>query len=56
MNKSNVSVKTIIKIICDPVYHTRFPEEDHLPEWARRQNKVTKDDRVDTEPNARKWR
>ena len=27
--------------------HTRFPEEDHLPDWARRDNKVTKADRVD---------
>jgi len=28
------------------VSHTRFPKEDHLPDWARRDNKVTKDDRV----------
>jgi hypothetical protein len=27
--------------------HTRFPKEDHLPDWARRDNKVTKDDRVE---------
>ena len=27
--------------------HTRFPEEDHLPDWARRDNKVTKGDRVE---------
>jgi len=27
--------------------HTRFPKEDHLPDWARRDNKVTKGDRVD---------
>ena len=26
--------------------HTRFPKEDHLPDWARRNSKVTKDDRV----------
>ena len=26
--------------------HTRFPKEDHLPDWARRDNKVTKGDRV----------
>ena len=26
--------------------HTRFPEEDHLPDWARRDNKVTKGDGV----------
>jgi len=28
------------------VNHTRFPKEDHLPDWARRNSKVTKDDRV----------
>ena len=27
--------------------HTRFPKEDHLPDWARRDNKVTKSDRAD---------
>ena len=27
--------------------HTRFPKEDHLPYWARRDNKVTKGHRVD---------
>ena len=27
--------------------HTRFPKEDHLPDWALRDNKVTKGDRVD---------
>ena len=27
--------------------HTRFLEEDHLPDWARRDNKVTKGDRVE---------
>ena len=27
--------------------HTRFPKEDHLPYWARRDNKDTKGDRVD---------
>jgi len=26
---------------------TRFPKEDHLPDWARRDNKVTKGDRVE---------
>ena len=26
--------------------HTRFPKDDHLPDWARRDNKVTKGDRV----------
>jgi len=29
------------------VNHTRFPNEDHLPDWARRDNKVTKGDRVE---------
>jgi len=29
------------------VNHTRFPKEDHLPDWARRDNKVTKGDRVE---------
>jgi len=28
--------------MCDSVNHTRFPKEDHLPDWARRDNKVTK--------------
>jgi hypothetical protein len=27
--------------------HTRFPKEDHLPDWARRDNQVKKGDRVD---------
>jgi len=27
------------------VNHTRFPKEDHLPYWERRDNKVTKRDR-----------
>ena len=26
--------------------HTRFPKEDHLPDWARRDNKDTKGGRV----------
>ena len=42
--------KTIIKTKCDSVNHTRFPTEDHLPYWACRDNKVTKDDRVDQDP------
>ena len=29
------------------VNHTRFPKEDHLTYWARRDNKVTKGDRVE---------
>ena len=32
---------------------TRFPKEDHLPDWARRDNKVTKGDRVDWEADSR---
>ena len=28
--------------------HTRFPKEDHLLDWARQDNKVTKGDRVDS--------
>jgi len=28
------------------VNHTRFPKEDYLPYWARRDNEVTKGDRV----------
>jgi hypothetical protein len=27
--------------------HTRFPKEDHLPDWARRDNQFKKSDRVD---------
>ena len=30
--------------------HTRFPKEDHLPDWARRDNKDTKGDRVYNTP------
>jgi len=30
------------------VDHTCFPKEDHLLDWARWDNKVTKGDRVDT--------
>jgi len=30
------------------VNHTRFPKEDRLPDWARRDNKVTKGDRVES--------
>jgi len=38
----------MIKTICDLVNHTRFPKEDHLPDWARRYNKFTKGDRVES--------
>ena len=33
--------------MCDSVNHTRFPKDDHLPDWARWDNKVTKGDRVE---------
>jgi len=35
----------VITAVCDSVNHTRFPKEHHLPDWARRDNKVTKDGR-----------
>jgi len=28
--------KEITKYMCDSVNHTRFPEEDHLPDWVCR--------------------
>jgi len=37
------------------VNHTRFPKEDHLPEWARRDNKVTKGDRVCSNKKLSTW-
>jgi len=37
----------MIKTKCDSVNHTRFPKEDQLPYWARRDNKITKGDRVE---------
>jgi len=46
VNKTR-SKKEIIKTICNSVNHTRFPKDDHLPDWARRDNKVTKGDRVE---------
>ena len=27
--------------------HTCYPKKDHLPYWARRDNKITKGDRVE---------
>jgi len=39
--------KEIIKTVCDSLNHIRFPKEDHLPDWARLDNKVTKGDRVE---------
>jgi hypothetical protein len=35
------------KTKCDSVNHTCFPKEDHLPDWARQDNKVTKGERVE---------
>jgi len=32
------------------VNHTCFPKEDHLPDWARRDNKVTGGDRAELSP------
>jgi len=37
---NKTSKKEIIKTICDSVNHTRFPKEDYLPDWARRDNKL----------------
>jgi len=47
MNKQNV--KTISETKCDSVNHTRFPKENHLPDWARWDDKVTKGDGVESE-------
>jgi len=33
--------------MCDLVNHTHIPKEDHLPDWARLDNKVTKGDRAE---------
>ena len=35
--------------------HTRFPKEDHLPDWERRDNKDTKGDRVEHVGSVHKW-
>ena len=35
------------KTVCDSVNHNRFLKEDHLPDWARPDNKFTKGDRVE---------
>jgi len=50
MNKWNIIGKKITKTERDSVNHTRFPKEDHLPDWARRDNKVTKGDREEALP------
>jgi len=39
----------MIKTICDSVNHTRFLKEVHLPDWVRRDNKVTKGDRAEVD-------
>jgi len=39
----------------DSVNHTRFPKEDQLPDWARRDNKVTKSDRVELMTEILTW-
>jgi hypothetical protein len=31
------------------VNHTRFPKEDHLPDWARRDDKVKKGGQLNTD-------
>ena len=38
------SKKEIIETIYDSVNHNRYPKEDHLPDWERRDNKDTKGD------------
>jgi len=38
------------------VNQTRFPKEDRLPDWALRDNKVTKGDRAECEfPKCSNW-
>ena len=39
---NKTSKKEITKTICDSVNHIRFPNEDHPPDWARRDDKVKK--------------
>jgi len=39
--------KNIKLSIFDSLNHTRFPKEDHLPDWASRDNLVKKGDRVE---------
>ena len=46
VNKTR-SKKEIIKTLCHSVNHTRLPKEDHLPDWACRDNRVIQGDRVD---------
>ena len=42
-----INKEEIIKTKRDSVNHTRLPTEDHLPDWALRDNKVTKGDRLE---------
>jgi hypothetical protein len=42
-----VNSKKITKTVCDSVNHCRFPKEDHLPDWVRRDKHGYKGDRVD---------
>ena len=42
-----ITEKIMKRPVCNSVNHTRFPKEDHLPDWARRDNKVKKGDRVE---------
>jgi len=37
----------MIETICDSVNHTRVPKEDHLPDWARRDSKDMKGERLE---------
>jgi hypothetical protein len=39
--------KGITKTMCDSVNHTRFPKEDHLPDWECRDKQGNKGDRVE---------
>jgi hypothetical protein len=43
VNKQKETTKTI----CDSVNHTRFPKEDHLPDWVCRDKHGNKGDRVE---------
>jgi hypothetical protein len=33
--------------MCDAVNHTRFPKEDHVPDWVYRDKHANKGDRVE---------
>ena len=37
--------------MCDSVNHTRFPKEDHLPDWVCRDKYGNKGDRVEYSSN-----